>query len=292
MGVLEELRVAAERAAGAAGGAVVRIGRGEGRGVGLVVSDGVVVTNAHNLRGPETTVTFTGGRRETGRAAGVDVDGDLAAVAVDTAGAVPAAWGEAPAFGEPVFAVAAGAGGHLRVSFGMVTAVGQAFRGPRGRRITGSFEHTAPLPRGSSGSPVVDGAGRVVGINTNRLGEGFYLALPADPDLRARVEALAEGRAPVRRRLGVALAPAHAARQLRRAVGLPERDGLLVRAVEEPGPAHEAGVREGDLLVAAGGRPLAGPDDLYAALDGAGADGLALSVVRGADELEVRVRFG
>ncbi|HVM01300.1 MAG TPA: S1C family serine protease, partial [Acidimicrobiales bacterium] len=164
---------------------------------------------------------------------------------------------------------------------------------PRGRRITGSVEHTAPLPRGSSGSPVVDGAGRLVGISTNRLGDGFYLALPADADLEARIDALARGEAPARRHLGVAVAPPRAAAHLRRAVGLPERDGLLVRGVEDASPAARAGVREGDLLVAAAGRPLAGVDDLHAALDGLG-DGepLALTVVRGVDELAVVVRFG
>lgn len=292
MSVLEELERAATDVAAAVGPAVVRIGRG-GRGAGVVVRDGVVVTNAHNLRGPETTVTFTDGRQETGRAAGVDVDGDLAVLAVDTAGITPVE--RAPdgiGTGAAVFAVTSGAVGGVRVSFGLVSSVGQAFRGPRGRRITGSLEHTAPLPRGSSGGPVVDAAGRLVGLNTNRLGDGFYLALPADPDLEARIDALTKGEAPVRHHLGVALAPPRAARHLRRAVGLPERDGLLVRQVEQDSPAARAGLHEGDLLVAAGGRPLADLDELYTALDGVDqGDTLALSVVRGMDDVELVVRF-
>ena len=85
---------------------------------------------------------------------------------------------------------------------------------------------------------------------------------------------------------------AAAARELRRAVGLPERDGLLVRAVEDGGPADRAGVRTGDLLVEAGGRPLATADDLHEALDGLAPDApLALRVVRGTDELDVTVSF-
>jgi serine protease Do len=77
---------------------------------------------------------------------------------------------------------------------------------------------------------------------------------------------------------------------MRRAVGLDERDGLLVRAVLDDGPAAAAGVQRGDLLVAAGGAPLDGIDALYAALDGAPADApLTLRVVRGAEELELAV---
>lgn len=293
MAVIEELEGAVVAVAEAVGPAVVRIGRGSGRGAGFVLADGLVATNAHNLRGEETTVRFADGRTETGRVRGVDVDGDLAVLAVDTAAIAPLAWAERPPrTGSAVFAVTAGhAGG--RVSFGLVSSVGQAFRGPRGRRITGSVEHTAPLPRGSSGGPVVDAAGRLVGVNTNRLGEGFYLALPADDELRRRLGALGRGDAPARRVLGVALAPPRAARQLRRAVGLPERDGLLVRQVQPGSPAERAGLREGDLVVAAGGRDVADVDDLYERLDAADDSGsLGLAIVRGTEEVEVTVVFG
>jgi S1-C subfamily serine protease len=191
-----------------------------------------------------------------------------------------------------VFALA-NPGGQLRVTFGLVSAVGRAFRGPRGRRIAGSIEHTAPLPRGASGGPVVDPAGRLLGIDTNRLGDGFYLALPADAELRQRLDALGRGETTARPRLGVGIAPARVARQLRRAVGLPERDGLLVRVVEDGGPADRAGLHTGDLLVEAGGRPVTDADELYEVLDQVGEDQtLTLRVVRGTDELTVTVSFG
>ena len=85
------------------------------------------------------------------------------------------------------------------------------------------------LAPGSSGGALLDTTGNLVGINTNRIGEGFYLALPADAALRERIEALGRGESPEPTRLGVAVAPAHVARRMRRAVGLPERDGVLVR---------------------------------------------------------------
>ncbi|MGH8896043.1 MAG: PDZ domain-containing protein, partial [Egibacteraceae bacterium] len=79
---------------------------------------------------------------------------------------------------------------------------------------------------------------------------------------------------------------------LRGAVGLPPRDGLLVRGVEEDGPAARAGVRPGDLIVEAGGRPVTGGDELHELLDGLeGGASLALRLVRGADELDVAVTF-
>jgi serine protease Do len=294
MSVLDELEQAVGRVAERVGPSVVGIGRGRGRGSGVVVADGRVVTNAHNLRGDEVTVAFADGRSVVGNVAGVDVDGDLAVISVDTGGAPAIAWADdgAARVGAAVFALA-NPGGQLRVTFGLVSAVGRAFRGPRGRRIAGSVEHTAPLPRGSSGGPVVDGDGRLLGLNTNRLGDGFYLALPADAELRQRLDSLGRGESPARPRLGIGIAPARVARQLRRAVGLPERDGLLVRVVEEGGPADAAGLRTGDLLVEAAGRPVTDADELYEALEAAGEGGsLELRVVRGTEELTVTVGFG
>ena len=174
------------------------------------------------------------------------------------------------------------------MSFGFVSSVERAFRGPGGRRISGSVEHTAPLAPGSSGSPLLDAEGTLVGLNTNRVGEGFYLALPADAALKARVDALARGESHERPHLGIAVAPAHVARRLRRSVGLPERDGVLVRGVEGDSPAEAAGIQEGDLLVAAGGRAVGDVDDLHDVLGEAGLP-LEVTIVRGTDEQTVTV---
>jgi serine protease Do len=294
MSVLEELEQAVGQVAGQIGPAVVGIGRGWGRGSGVVFADGQVVTNAHNLRGEEVTVVFADGRSEVGRVQGVDVDGDLAVISVSTAGVTPVPWAEesTPAsVGTAVFALAS-PGGRQRVTVGLISAVDRAFRGPRGRRIAGSIEHTAPLGRGSSGGPIVNRAGRVVGLNTHRLGDGFYLALPADAELRTRIEGLARGEAPQRARLGVGIAPAGVARKLRRAVGLPERDGLLVRVVEQDGPADRAGVQPGDLIVTVDGQPVTEADQLYQALDRLTGESLALGIVRGVEERTLTITFG
>jgi len=291
MAVLDELSSAAAQVVTKVGPSVVRIGRGGGRGCGVVLGDGIVATNALNLRGDETLVTFSEGRQAIGSVAATDVDGDLAVLRVDTGGAPAVGWADSgSAVGDVVFVVTRSAGGGERVSFGMVSGTERAFRGPRGRRIKGSLEHTAPLPRGSSGSPVVTTTGAVVGINTNRLGDGFYLALPADSELQSRLGSLSSGQSRTRPRLGVGLAPAHVARSLRRSVGLEERDGLLVRVVEEGSPAANAGMREGDLIVGVNGTAVTNPDDLYDAME-TGAEQLRLTVVRGSDEVEITVQL-
>jgi serine protease Do len=293
-GFLDELQAAVTAAAERVGPAVIGLGRGWGRGSGVVIAAGRVITNAHVLRGDEVAVKRADGEYALGRVAGVDADLDVAVIDVDTGGAPAVAWEPAAledvAPGQPVFALADPGGRGLRTTFGLVTATGRSFRGPRGRRIGGSIEHSAPLPRGSSGGPLVDAEGRLLGLNSVRMEGGLVLALPADAALRARIDALGRGEAPARPRLGAALAPPRQARKLRAAVGLPERDGLLVRAVEAGSPAERAGLERGDLLVAADGRELRGFDELFEALDAAG-ESLALTVVRGTEERVVDARF-
>ncbi len=180
----------------------------------------------------------------------------------------------------------------LRVTFGSVSGIDRTFRGPRGLRITGSLEHTAPLLPGSSGGPVLDAGGQLLGINTNRLGEGFYLAIPADEALRGRIDALARGESVKPPQLGVTITPGHVARRLRRAVGLPEAEGLLIRDVAEDSPAARAGLAPGDLIVAAAGQPVRTIDDLSGALRAASGGTIELNVIRGTDERTIQVVLG
>ena len=289
MSLLDDLQGAIQAAATAAGPSVVGIGR-HLRGAGVVVADGHVLTNAHNLRGDEVTVTFADGRTTVGNVVCVDHDGDLAVVSVDTTGAPPIGWATdaSVAIGSVVFGLAPSRSAGTRITFGTVSAVGRAFRGPGGRRISGSIEHTAPLASGSSGGPLLDGTGRFIGLNTNRIGEGFYLALPADAALKERVEGLASGTSVERPRLGIAIAPAFVARRMRRSVGLPDRDGLLVRGVEDDSPAARAGIARGDLIVSVAGNAVTDADELLDAI-AAARQPYPILVVRGADEVTVTV---
>jgi serine protease Do len=293
MEVLNALQQAVVTAAERVGPAVVGLGRGWGRGSGVVFEKGLVLTCAHVLRGDEVAVTFGDGRTEQGRVAGSDPDLDVAVISVDTGDVQPVEWDPAATvgLGAPVLALADPSGRGLRTTFGLVSATGRSFRGPGGRRIAGSIEHSAPLPRGSSGGPLVDTESRLIGLNAVRREGGLILALPADELLRTRAAALSRGEPAGRPRLGVALAPARHARRMRAAVGLAERDGLLVRGVVEGTPAAAAGLERGDLLVRAGDRELRAIDDLFDALE-ASPDSLTLGVVRGEEEREVVVQWG
>ena len=292
---VQDLQDTIAEVAARVGPSVVGLGRGWGLGSGVVIGDGQVLTAAQNLRREELTVVFADGGRETAAPGGVDPDLGLAVLSVPT-GDIPAVtWEPAgePVIGSAVVALANPGGRGLRATLGFVSSEARSFRGPRGRRVRGAIEHTAPLPRGSSGGPLVDPAGNLLGINSIRLDGGLILAAPANAAARERIVLLARGEAPTPHRLGVAVAPPRAARRMRRAVGLPERDGLLVRAVEEDGPADAAGIERGDLIVAAGGREIDGVEALYGALDELPASGgeLELGVVRGTEERTVTASF-
>jgi serine protease Do len=278
------------RTAAEAGPGVVGLGPGWRGGSGVVVAPGLVLTAAHNLRGETAGVVFADGRRERAEVVGADRDIDLAVLAVDTGDApVIERATERPAIGAAIVALARPGGRALRVTPGFVSTEAREVRGPRGRRAP-AIEHTAPLPRGSSGGPLLDAEGRLLGINVVRL-EGALIVAADTVGLASELDALLGGETLKRRRLGVAVAPPHVARRLRTAVGLPEHGGILVRGVEDDSPAGRAGLERGDLLVAAGGEPLERIDDLYRALDAAGDGALELTVLRGTEERTVEVTF-
>ena len=297
MNAVTTLQDAIAGAAERVGPCVVGLGRGWSHGSGVVIADGHVLTSAHNLRRDEVTVSFADGRRETATVAGLDTDNDLAVLAVDTGDAPSVDWepvDSTPGIGTPVVALANPGGRGLRATLGFVSSGERSFRGPRGRRIRGAIEHTAPLPRGSSGGPLVDPDGNLLGLNSLRLDGGLILAVPAGAAVKERILGIARGESISPHRLGVAIAPPRVARRLRSAVGLPERDGLLVRAVEDGSPGAGAGIEPGDLIVAVGGSPTTGVEALYTALDAVPAAGgdLELTLVRGTDERTVSASFG
>jgi serine protease Do len=287
---LADLQTTIRRVDATASGSVVSIGR-NGRGSGFVIATDRVLTSAHNLRDQTVSVTFADARVEQGSLHGADPDGDLVVVSVPTGDAPPLEFADAtPAVGTAVIALARG-GHRPRTTLGFVSGVDRSFDGPRGRIVRGGFEHTAALARGSSGGPVLDAQGKVLGVNTHRVGDGFYLARTTDAALQARIADLAAGQSVQRRTLGVALAPADVAAKLRRAVGLAERAGLLVRGLVEGGAAAAAGVQVGDLIVRAGGIDLVDVEALQNVLDVPELQSIWLNIVRGSDERTVIVTF-
>ncbi len=256
-----------------------------------MIGDGLVATNAHNLRGDEAprSPSPTAAAR-SGTVKAVDVDGDLTVLQVDTAGRTAVAVRREAAGDRP---------GRLAVPRTATAASGcrsarsaapSARSGDRGRRIKGSLEHTAPLPAGSSGSPVVDARDGSSGstptgsatASTSPCPQTTSCAHASTPSPPAKSEAC-----PPR----ASAWPQHTWRSLRRSVGLPERDGLLVRVVEDDSPAARAGIQAGDLIVSVAGSPVTDGDGLVEVLANAG-DTFEVKVVRGTEERTVSVGGG
>jgi S1-C subfamily serine protease len=240
------------------GPSVAGLGRGWGRGSGVVFARDRVITNAHVLRGADVALSL-GHSVAHGRVTGVDRRRDLAVIAVDTRDAAPVPPApERPGIGALVFALADPGGRGLRVTHGHVTS--------DARRM---IEHTAPLPRGASGGPLVDEQGRLLGLNTARLEGGFILAAPFDLQ---RAEALARGEEVAQPELGVALGR-----------------GMIVRAVKDASPAAVAGVRPGDRCIAVDDVPLRSLDELLDAVEAA--KPFTLTVLRDGEQHDLGLKL-
>jgi len=266
--------------------AVAALGRGARRGCGLVIGKERAVALDHTLRAEGVELRLSDGRSVPCTHVGSDRHTGLALLSGDFAGiAAPALADALPDLAADIFSLA-DPGSGLRVTRGAVSCAAVPVRERSGRALE-LIEHTAPIPSGAGGGPILDEHGAVLGVSALRGDPGFALAVPAAA-VSAAIERISSGREPAR--LGVALAPPRVARRMRAAVGLPERAGLLVRAVEEQSPAATAGVRAGDLLVRLGDAELESLDALFAALErNAGQRAVPLGVLRGEEQSELAV---
>ena len=267
---------------------LTRRGRTTGAGSGVVFTpDGFLLTSAHVVEGASARVrgSFTDGRELTLRIVGADPLSDLAVLRADEPAPDPAPLGDAGALqvGQLVVAIGNPHGFASSVTAGVVSALGRSLptRSGRAMRVVDDVIQTdAALNPGNSGGALVDGRGRVIGINTAVAGVGLGLAVPVNTTTRGIISALmADGR--VRRAwIGIAggtrpLPPA-VANQLDR-----ER-GLEVVEVIAGSPAHQAGVRPEDLVVGIDGEPVGGVDDVQRLLTAATIDrSVELAIVRG-----------
>lgn len=239
-----------------------RRGDGVATGSGFVIDDrGHVVTNDHVVAGGgEVTVGF--GRRDAqkARVVGRDASTDLALLRVGRAKArdfEPLALGESRAVrvGDLAIAVGNPFGLDRTLTVGVVSGTDRKIKAPNGVSIDEAVQTDAAINPGNSGGPLVNGAGAVIGVASQSRGAGLAFAVPVDTVKRVVSELRRHGR--VRRAyLGISTADSP------RAAGTAGRGGARVADLRRGGPAAEAGVREGDVIVEVGGRTVRSPAGL------------------------------
>ena len=267
---------------------------GAGSGV-MIAPDGYILTNSHVVHhATRLEVSLTDGRVFSATLVGEDPATDLAVVRMYETTHLPAAViGNSASLrvGQLVIAIGNPFGFQSTVSTGVVSSVGRLWRSDEGRLIENIIQHTAPLNPGNSGGPLVDSRCRVVGINSAMIwgAQGISFAIPADTVKWVVSQLLTLGR--VRRAyLGIAGRARPLDSWFVRQYALSNREAVEVMMVEAGGPAHRAGLREGDLIVAVQERSVESVDDLHRFLsEWPIARAAAVTLLRGIERLTLTV---
>jgi S1-C subfamily serine protease len=266
-----------------------------GGGSGFVFTpDGLILTNSHVVHDARRIeVTVADGRSMPATAIGDDPASDLAVVRVDEPGLAAAALGDSQQLrvGQVVLAIGNPYGFQSTVTAGVVSALGRSLRSYSGRLIDDVIQTDAALNPGNSGGPLVDSAGRVVGVNTATIlpAQGICFAIGINTAKFVASRLLRDGR--IRRSyIGVSAQTVPIHRRVVRFYDLPKESGVVVLSSAENSPAQRAGVREGDVIVALEGHPVAGVDDLHRVLTEVRVGvGCSLTVLRHTEKLELKI---
>jgi len=255
-----------------------------GSSSGVVWRSGVIVTAEHALRRDEDIqVTLPDGRVAAATLAGRDASTDLAVLKCQEATSPVAETGDAASIKPGNLALVVGrtrASGPV-AALGVVSLVVPERRAWTGAALAPYIRLDLGLQPTAVGGAVIDAHGRVIGIATPRFARFGAIAVPA-PTVNGVVDVLLQkGRIP-RGYLGVGLQPVRLPDALRRTLQRDDKTAAIVLEVEPDGPAHNAGIVIGDILVALAGQPVARLEDVHAQLHGAAiGKPLALQFVRG-----------
>ena len=266
-----------------------------GGGSGFVFTpDGLILTNSHVVHdASRIEVTVADGRRFPARIIGDDRATDLAVIQIDGSGLTAVGLGDSQALrvGQLVIAIGNPYGFQSTVTAGVVSALGRSLRSYSGRLIEDVIQTDASLNPGNSGGPLVASDGRVVGVNTATIlpAQGLCFAIGINTAKFVASRLLRDGR--IRRSyIGVSAQTVPIHRRLVRYYELLKETGVVVLSTEPNSPAQRAGLREGDVIIALEGQPVAGVDDLHRLLTevrvGATSE---LTVLRGTEQLHLAI---
>jgi S1-C subfamily serine protease len=281
---LDAYSSAVTTAAERVGPAVVRIDidRGEGRsgrysspsefsgGLGsgfIFASDGQILTNAHVVEhARRIRVTLADGRKFDAGLAGSDADVDVAVLRIGADHLPVAELGRAPLrVGQLVIAVGNPYGLNWTVTAGVVSALGRTLEAPGTRKMTGLIQTDTPINPGNSGGPLVDSAGRVVGITTAMMpmAQGLGFSVPLDT-IKTVIARIAQKRAEASDAvsLGVGGMRTQLEAGLRSSLNLTQQFGMEIVEIRPNGPADRAELKRLDIIVSGDGEPVSEPRDL------------------------------
>lgn len=275
-----------------------------GTGSGFVIDTaGHIVTNNHVVEGAtDIEVNFVDGTIVRGTIVGTDANSDLAVIQVDLPAEQlhPVAFADSDALtiGQSVLAIGSPFGQRWTLTTGIISGLGREITGATNRPIQGVIQTDAAINPGNSGGPLLDSAGRVIGMNAAILSPsgayaGIGFAVPID-SVNGIVPRLIRGEESDTPRLGALFAEDYLVRRL-------GREGALVLSVTPGGAADKAGLLAtrrgddgqillGDLVVAIDGVPVAGTSDLYRVIDShKKGDAVTLTIVRQDQKMDLEV---
>jgi S1-C subfamily serine protease len=266
-----------------------------GGGSGFIFTpDGLIITNSHVVHDANRMeVTVADGRRFPASLIGDDPATDLAVIQIDGTSLVAAGLGDSQALrvGQVVIAIGNPYGFQSTVTAGVVSALGRSLRSYSGRLIEDVIQTDASLNPGNSGGPLVASDGRVVGVNTATIlqAQGLCFAIGINTAKFVASRLLRDGR--IRRSyIGVSAQTVTIHRRLVRYYDLAKETGVVVLSAEPNSPAQKTVLREGDVIIALEGQPVAGVDDLHRVLSDVRAGVKAeLTILRGTEKLTLGI---
>ncbi len=280
----------------------------------LVDNDGHILTNAHVVEGAKSvTVQLGDGAEQDAQVVGSDPSSDIALLKVDnTEGAHPLPLGDSSKVqvGDPVVAIGNPFALDRTVTSGIVSALQRQIQAPNGFSISDVIQTDAAINPGNSGGPLINGAGEVIGINSQiesqsggNEGVGFAVPIKTAADVVSQLENGGQVHQPYLGISGEDIDP-----QIAQALNLPASQGVLVARVLSGGPADDAGIKGatgqatiagqtfpvgGDIITKVDGKTITGMDDVISAVNGhKPGDQITLTIFSGGQQKDVTVTLG